>query len=69
MAKDVRNAKRELLNQGLSAAKASKQDDFYTQYVDIQKEVVAYLEFDEGNGSRPKPKAAGVVLDQVKDEN
>ena len=35
------------LNQGLGAAKAAKQDEFYTQYVDIQKEVEAYLEFDE----------------------
>lgn len=34
------------LNQGLSAAKAAKQDEFYTQYIDIQKEVEAYLEFD-----------------------
>jgi len=34
------------LNRGLAAAKASKQDEFYTQYVDIQKEVEAYLEFD-----------------------
>ena len=34
-------------NQGLGAAKAAKQDEFYTQYVDIQKEVEAYLEFDE----------------------
>ena len=34
------------MNQGLSAAKAAKQDEFYTQYVDIQKEVEAYLEFD-----------------------
>ncbi len=34
------------LNQGLTAAKAAKQDEFYTQYVDIQKEVEAYLEFD-----------------------
>ncbi len=34
------------LNQGLAAAKAAKQDEFYTQYVDIQKEVEAYLEFD-----------------------
>ena len=33
------------LNQGLGAAKAAKQDEFYTQYVDIQKEVEAYLEF------------------------
>ena len=30
----------------LHAAKAAKQDEFYTQYVDIQKEVEAYLEFD-----------------------
>src|SRR5687767_1720353 len=34
------------LNQGLGAAKAAKQDEFYTQYVDIQKEVEAYLESD-----------------------
>jgi len=37
---------RESLNQGLSAARAAKKDEFYTQYVDIQKEVEAYLEFD-----------------------
>lgn len=34
------------LNQSLHSAKAAKQDEFYTQYVDIQKEVEAYLEFD-----------------------
>jgi Adenine-specific methyltransferase EcoRI len=34
------------LNRSLAAAKASKQDEFYTQYVDIQREVEAYLEFD-----------------------
>jgi hypothetical protein len=34
------------LNRTLHAAKAAKQDEFYTQYVDIQKEVEAYLEFD-----------------------
>ena len=33
-------------NQMLGAAKAAKRDEFYTQYVDIQKEVEAYLEFD-----------------------
>ena len=36
-------------NQNLGAAKAAKQDEFYTQYVDIQKEVEAYLEFDPDN--------------------
>lgn len=36
------------LNQGLGAAKKAKQDEFYTQYVDIQKEGEAYLEFDPG---------------------
>lgn len=30
----------------ISDAKRAKQDEFYTQYVDIQKEVEAYLEFD-----------------------
>src|SRR5713101_8874655 len=34
------------MNRSLYAAKAAKQDEFYTQYVDIQKEVEAYLEFD-----------------------
>jgi len=34
------------LNRSLHAAKSAKQDEFYTQYVDIQKEVEAYLEFD-----------------------
>jgi len=34
------------LNRNLRTAKAAKQDEFYTQYVDIQKEVEAYLEFD-----------------------
>lgn len=34
------------LNQALGAAKAAKQDEFYTQYADIEKEVEAYLEFD-----------------------
>ena len=34
------------LNRNLGAAKTAKQDEFYTQYVDIQKEVESYLEFD-----------------------
>ncbi|MCG3130778.1 MAG: hypothetical protein FLDDKLPJ_01551 [Phycisphaerae bacterium] len=34
------------LNRSLSAAKAARQDEFHTQYVDIQKEVEACLEFD-----------------------
>lgn len=34
------------LGRSLRAARAAKQDEFYTQYVDIQKEVEAYLEFD-----------------------
>ena len=33
------------LNRGLGAAKVAKQDEFYTQYVDIQKEIEAYREF------------------------
>lgn len=33
-------------NRTLTNAKSAKQDEFYTQYVDIQKEVEAYLEFD-----------------------
>jgi len=37
---------RRSMNKGLGAARAAKQDEFYTQYIDIQKEVEAYLEFD-----------------------
>ena len=33
-------------NQSLGKARDAKQDEFYTQFVDIQKEVEAYLEFD-----------------------
>ncbi len=33
-------------NKTLAKAKMAKQDEFYTRYVDIQKEVEAYLEFD-----------------------
>ncbi|MCG3138306.1 MAG: hypothetical protein HJJLKODD_02168 [Phycisphaerae bacterium] len=44
--KKATTAKGKPLNRSLHAAKAAKQDEFYTQYVDIQKEVEAYLEFD-----------------------
>ena len=33
-------------NAGLGRAKAAKNDEFYTQYDDIQKEIEAYLEYD-----------------------
>lgn len=33
------------LNRGLTAAKKAKQDEFYTQYHDIEREIEAYLEF------------------------
>ena len=32
-------------NKNLGAAKAAKNDEFYTQYADIQKEINAYLEY------------------------
>jgi len=34
------------MNEGLGAAKVAKKDEFYTQYIDIQKEIEAYLEYD-----------------------
>lgn len=43
---DSMKAESKATNRSLGAAKAAKQDEFYTQYVDIQKEVEAYLEFD-----------------------
>jgi hypothetical protein len=39
-------AESKLSNRDLTAAREAKKDEFYTQYVDIQKEVEAYLEFD-----------------------
>lgn len=35
-----------MANTNLSKAKSAKNDEFYTQYADIQKEVNAYLEYD-----------------------
>lgn len=43
---DPPNAEDVPLNRSLHVAKAAKKDEFYTQYVDIQKEIEAYLEFD-----------------------
>ena len=36
-----------MANTNLAKAKSAKNDEFYTQYADIQKEVNAYLEYDE----------------------
>lgn len=46
MEKTERTIETKPMNRNLGAAKAAKKDEFYTQYVDIQKEVEAYLEFD-----------------------
>ena len=35
-----------MANESLSAVKAAKNDEFYTQYYDIEREINAYLEFD-----------------------
>lgn len=35
-----------MANSGLGAAKRAKNDEFYTQFPDIQKEIEAYLEYD-----------------------
>ena len=37
---------RHMSNSNLRAAKRAKQDEFYTQLVDIEKEMAAYLEYD-----------------------
>ncbi|WP_406030448.1 adenine-specific methyltransferase EcoRI family protein [Succinivibrio sp.] len=36
-----------MANTNLSKAKNAKNDEFYTQYADIQKEINAYLEYDK----------------------
>jgi hypothetical protein len=38
-------ARNNVPNRDLGVAKAAKKDEFYTQYIDIEKEVEAYLEF------------------------
>ena len=35
-----------MANTNLANAKSAKNDEFYTQYPDIQKEINAYLDFD-----------------------
>ena len=35
-----------MANTNLANAKTAKNDEFYTQYADIQKEINAYLEYD-----------------------
>nr|WP_198957836.1 adenine-specific methyltransferase EcoRI family protein [Fibrobacter sp. UWR2] len=35
----------------LSNAKKAKNDEFYTQFADVEKEMNAYLEYDEYNGA------------------
>src|SRR5437016_1536990 len=35
-----------MANENLANARRAKNDEFYTQYVDIQKEIEAYVEFD-----------------------
>jgi hypothetical protein len=34
-----------MANSNLRSAKAAKNDEFYTQYSDIEKEIEAYLEY------------------------
>ena len=34
-----------MANSNLAKAKSAKNDEFYTQYQDIEKEIMAYLEF------------------------
>ena len=36
-----------MANSNLTNARNAKNDEFYTQYHDIQKEIEAYLEFNE----------------------
>ena len=39
--------RKDMANTNLSKAKSAKNDEFYTQYADIQKEVNAYIDYDE----------------------
>lgn len=37
----------QIKNSNLTAAKKAKNDEFYTQYIDIEREMQAYLDYDE----------------------
>ncbi len=45
-AKGVAAVENESLIRDLHTAKATKKDEFYTQYADIEKEMNAYLDYD-----------------------
>ena len=40
-------AKKKVSNRNLTRAKKLKNDEFYTQYQDIEKEIMAYLDYDQ----------------------
>ena len=44
-----------MANKNLSEAKLAKNDEFYTQYTDIQKEINAYMEFNPDALNPPPP--------------
>jgi hypothetical protein len=41
-----------MANTNLANAKTAKNDEFYTQYPDIQKEINAYLDYDPNGCTR-----------------
>ncbi|SMN10980.1 hypothetical protein SPBRAN_1195 [uncultured Candidatus Thioglobus sp.] len=41
-----------MANNNLTAAKKAKNDEFYTQFSDIQKEINAYTEYDKNTFKR-----------------
>jgi hypothetical protein len=43
---ELKTINREMANTNLANAKSAKNDEFYTQYADIQKEINAYLDYD-----------------------
>lgn len=55
-------------NSNLSQAKAAKNDEFYTQYADIQKEVNAYHEYnpDVFRGKTILPIGGIRIVEQTK---
>lgn len=55
-----------MANTNLSKAKNAKQDEFYTQYADIEKEVTAYLEY---NPDTSRDKVVLLPCDDPKTRN
>ncbi len=58
-----------MANTNLANAKTAKNDEFYTQYPDIQKEINAYLEYDPMYSEERRFCSLAMILNGVTSPN